>query len=209
MPDYCTCGAELPPEALFCHKCGKPQREIQPVEPEIAQEPPPAFSAPIQEQAAAALPSFRNPLALRIAAVVALVATFLVWLPWINWLAGGFFAVVFYRRRTTGKVSLHAGLHLGWMTGVLMFAFLCVLIAGTMVALNAAGGVAAVETQLKGLIDPNVAKALEVFQTRSGVVGVLLEQFVMVSLLSMAGGLLGASMAPPGGRFKPRGGRIV
>ena len=32
MADFCTCGAELPPDALFCHKCGKPQREI--VEPE-------------------------------------------------------------------------------------------------------------------------------------------------------------------------------
>jgi len=29
MPDNCTCGAELPPDSLFCHKCGKPQREIR------------------------------------------------------------------------------------------------------------------------------------------------------------------------------------
>ena len=27
MPDFCTCGAELPPDARFCHRCGKPQRE--------------------------------------------------------------------------------------------------------------------------------------------------------------------------------------
>src|SRR5258706_16455256 len=27
VPERCTCGAQLPPDALFCHKCGKPQRE--------------------------------------------------------------------------------------------------------------------------------------------------------------------------------------
>ena len=27
MPEFCTCGAELPPDARFCHRCGKPQRE--------------------------------------------------------------------------------------------------------------------------------------------------------------------------------------
>ena len=25
VPEYCTCGAQLPPDARFCHKCGKPQ----------------------------------------------------------------------------------------------------------------------------------------------------------------------------------------
>ncbi len=209
MHDYCTCGAELPPDALFCHKCGKPQRDFLPAVPEAAPPPPPAFEAPVAAPAAA-IPSFRNPMALRIAAVVALVATFLVWIPLINWLAGGFFCVVFYRRRTNGKVSLTAGLHLGWMTGLLMFAFLSVLIAGTLLVLNAAGGVAAVQAQLKGVVDPRVATALEVFQTRSGVLSVLLQQFVMVSMLSMAGGLLGATLPPPsGGRFSPRGGRSV
>ena len=23
--EFCTCGAQLPPDARFCHKCGKPQ----------------------------------------------------------------------------------------------------------------------------------------------------------------------------------------
>ena len=65
MPEFCTCGAQLPPDALFCHKCGKPQREI------LAPEPP------SEEQAAApplpptsrwdSLPlDFRNAAAVRI-----------------------------------------------------------------------------------------------------------------------------------------------
>ena len=37
MPEFCTCGAELPPDSRFCHKCGKPQRE------EIAVEEPQAI----------------------------------------------------------------------------------------------------------------------------------------------------------------------
>ena len=36
MPEFCSCGSELPPDALFCHKCGKPQRELQ----EVAVEAP-------------------------------------------------------------------------------------------------------------------------------------------------------------------------
>src|ERR1019366_3176643 len=51
MPEFCTCGAQLPPDALFCHKCGKPQREL------IA----PEFQIP--ENAESALPPAPVPLA--------------------------------------------------------------------------------------------------------------------------------------------------
>src|SRR5579872_904608 len=63
VPDVCTCGATLPPDARFCHKCGKPQREedVQVEEqPIIVAAPPPPVAAeppPI---------SFRNRLALRV-----------------------------------------------------------------------------------------------------------------------------------------------
>src|ERR1035441_4085433 len=45
MPDFCTCGAQLPPDSLFCHKCGKPQREVIEPEPQpesVAEFVPPA-----------------------------------------------------------------------------------------------------------------------------------------------------------------------
>ena len=37
MPDFCTCGAQLPPDSLFCHKCGKPQRDVIEPEPETGE----------------------------------------------------------------------------------------------------------------------------------------------------------------------------
>ena len=67
MPEFCTCGAQLPPDALFCHKCGKPQRELIAPEfhvPEHAEFAPPPAAPPLSPEA---LPmNFRNPVALRI-----------------------------------------------------------------------------------------------------------------------------------------------
>jgi len=40
MSEFCSCGAQLPPDALFCHKCGKPQRELVAPEPEVQAERP-------------------------------------------------------------------------------------------------------------------------------------------------------------------------
>ncbi|MEI9814090.1 MAG: zinc ribbon domain-containing protein [Acidobacteriota bacterium] len=55
MPEFCTCGAQLPADARFCHKCGKPQRDEPVMEPEVATPvvvpveavPPPVAAAPI------------------------------------------------------------------------------------------------------------------------------------------------------------------
>src|SRR5579862_5358415 len=121
MPDYCSCGAELPPDALFCHKCGKPQREIvvpETVVPVQGPLPPPRVQIPAPDP----LPlNFHNGVALRIALLVAAIATFLSFLPYLNWLAAGFFAVFFYRRRTGYFLNMESGVRLGWITGLLMF----------------------------------------------------------------------------------------
>ena len=80
MSDFCTCGAELPPDARFCHRCGKPQRE-EPI-PESA-EPPPAANPSIPPAASVFLHTappagfappprvtFKNPTAVRIALIM-------------------------------------------------------------------------------------------------------------------------------------------
>src|SRR5271169_2806271 len=121
MPDFCTCGAELPPDALFCHKCGKAQREI--VVPETvappAPEPPPI---PVMHSPAALPLNFHNPVAVRIALMVAFSATLLsLLLPFLPWIAAGFFAVFIYRRRTGSLLNVTAGVRMGWITGIIMF----------------------------------------------------------------------------------------
>src|SRR5689334_21914503 len=122
MPDFCTCGAQLPADALFCHKCGKPQREL--VVPETIATPPAPMEAPQPTPRPQAPPlNFRNPVAVRISLLVAVGATLLLnFLPVINWLAGGFVAVLFYRQRTGNALTVKAGVRLGWITGLLTFA---------------------------------------------------------------------------------------
>src|SRR5690242_2160789 len=110
MPEYCTCGTQLVPDSLFCHKCGRPTREIvvpETVAPLVAAplvppppRPEPRLSPPL---------NFHNGIALRTALLVAISATLLCFVPYlnfVNWLAAGFFAVFFYRRRTGYLLSM-------------------------------------------------------------------------------------------------------
>ena len=197
MPETCSCGAQLPPDALFCHKCGKPQREI--VVPENQAPPPAAFVAPPPPLRIESLPlNFRNPVALRIAIVVAASATILSFvLPFVNWLAGGFFAVFFYRRRTGSLLSVRAGLRMGWITGVLAFVPSALVFA--IEGLPRLG--ATIDQQMKNLQgqDPAMVRQMvEFFQSGPGIATAamfsLAAMFVLITLLSMAGGALGAKV---------------
>jgi len=76
MPEFCTCGAQLPPDALFCHKCGKPQRELVVPETHIPEHA--EFALPLAPSAVnpeAAPMNFHNRVAVRIALLVAVIAT--------------------------------------------------------------------------------------------------------------------------------------
>ena len=191
MADFCTCGAELPPDALFCHKCGKPQREIvdpEPFEPVVVVPPPVAAPPP------APTPSFGNPVAIRIALAAAAVATLMSFLPYLNWLAAGFFAVFFYRRRTGALLNMESGVRMGWITGVMMFGMMALLLTVSMLFFQAAGGIAAVQAEFKNAVDPRVLEALKSLQSGTEVFRLLVQLFVFTTLLSMAGGALGAKM---------------
>jgi len=200
MPDICTCGAELPPDALFCHKCGKPQREIVTPEPStmgfpapaVAQAPPPAVDEPRL--------TFHDRAAVRIALRVGVVATILgLVLPFVNWLAAGFFAVFWYQRKTSRLLTLNSGVHMGWITGVVMFpmgavAFVIDAIAGHWGTLW--------QEQLKNLPtqDPALQHQMaQFFQSPVGIAFLFLFSLVFLFLLiiglSIAGGALGAKVA--------------
>jgi hypothetical protein len=200
MPEICTCGAQLPPDSLFCHKCGKPQREIlapevvAPANPSpVTVAPPPAFT-PAPPRFAMPV-SLRNPAALQIALFVGAGAMLLSsFLPLVNWLAAGFFAVFFYRRKTHHSMNVGAGLHLGWITGLVMFTMWGVFF----MALGLTGKLTAIfQEQLKNLPtsnDPYLQQVAQFMGSGPGLMVLLAVGFVFITSLSMAGGALGAKM---------------
>jgi hypothetical protein len=197
MPDICTCRAQLPPDALFCHKCGKPQREIVEVEPveRRAEGPPPMEPAVLVAPLVSSTPAlFQSRLAMNIGLKVALGATLFFFLPYVNWLGAGFFSVFLYRRRTGQRLNMESGVRIGWITGLLMFSIMALLLTGTIVVFHAVGGMAAFQAQFKSALDPKVIAAFESLQSASGVAEMLIQLFVFVNLLSMAGGAIGAKI---------------
>jgi hypothetical protein len=195
MPEICNCGAQLPPDALFCHKCGKPQRELLAPELEVQAERP-RFLPP-REVIREALPlNFRNAAAVRIALVVAAASTLIFFfLPFLNWVFGGFFAVFFYRRRTGSLLNLGAGMRMGWITGVLAFALYIVPFALQLPRMSAL-----VQERLRGMsADPAmIAQMIGFFQSGAGMAMIvaftLAAMFLIITFLSMAGGALGAKV---------------
>jgi hypothetical protein len=200
MPDICTCGAQLPPDALFCHKCGKPQREIVEVEPaeRPAAAPPPMTSEALADPVVAAAPAlFQSRLAMNIGLKVALGATLFFFLPYVNWLVGGFFSVFLYRRRTGQRLNMESGVRIGWITGLLMFPMFALLFTGVLVLFNTPSFMASLPANYKVAIDPQVVKEFQ-GMSLSRVAEMLAQLFVFVNLLSMVGGAIGARMR--GGR---------
>ena len=134
---------QLPEDARFCHKCGKPQRE------EIAVELPPAHGPAIAAapplEAWLGAPSFHHPVAVRVGLFVASIATFLclalpfgfvVWLP-----SAGFVSVYLFSRRTGQSLSVRNGARMGWIAGILSFLIITVLFTLIAVGLaNRPGG---------------------------------------------------------------------
>jgi len=197
MAEFCTCGAQLPPDALFCHKCGKPQREL--VVPETVAPPPSAAPPPpvsVASPAPASQPlNFHNRAAVKIALLVAGLSTLLSFLLYVNWFLAGFLAVFLYRRRTGQVLNLESGVRMGWITGLMTFGIMVLILGCFGVSVQAIGGVSAFEAQFKGMMDPHMTEFLKVLTTPSQLAMVLVQFFVFTTLLSMAGGALGVKLA--------------
>ncbi len=202
MPDFCTCGAELPPDARFCHKCGKPQREEPAIE-EVAIEKP---AAPPLPPHPISLPiSFRNPLALRVgffAAMLALLLNIMVSMACPFWLtAAGFLGVYLYHRYSGEFLSIRSGAKLGWITGLLSFALSSVPLVYVYVQqVTAPDYIAHLREQVgkfpfpPGFEEQMIASV----QTPAGIVTqvvvLLVMLFVLFTLFPLIGGALGAKV---------------
>ncbi len=200
MPEYCTCGAELPPDARFCHKCGRPLRDEPVSEPEIIPPPPPL--PPV----AAPPINFGNPLAVRLAFLAALVAclfTFVQFLGCPLWLFGsGLMAAVWYRRRSREPLSVENGARMGWITGLFSFMIFTVLFTFSFVtAIRSGVFERGMREQIRNLPfgQANADKVLEMLRSPMGMALnlalSLLVMFVIFAVFAALGGALGAKLA--------------
>lgn len=160
-------------------------------------------------EAAPASVTFRNGVAVRVgllaAAVVQLITTLsaaagaALLMPVLA-LAGGFYSVVLFARRTGAQLSPINGARMGWMTGIFFFAISLFFMAGT--ALLTGGDQLRKAFQdgakISG-VPPEVAQQLEKVTSDPAsfaflIVSSLVFQFIIVTLLFSAGGALGAKL---------------
>jgi hypothetical protein len=204
VPDFCTCGAQLPPDARFCHKCGKPQYDYPGLTEETAAPaPPPLPVAPIQTPLEI---SFHNRLAVRIGFLAALTAVLLFMFPLpfpllrllLAFLAAGFLAVFAYTRRTGQMLSIRSGARMGWITGIFSFTFVTILFTAAMVAISNEGGLMKF---FRSQLPPNDARTEKLAQALSdpaGLAGMLvfsvIIMFIILTVLPVLGGALGAKV---------------
>jgi hypothetical protein len=201
VPEYCTCGAQLPPDARFCHKCGKPQREedfVVEEQPIIVAPPPPPPPPPPAEPPPI---SFRNATAVRVALasgipmflVSAIAGPLALAVP----VAGGFFAVYLYRRRTGEKMTVLAGARLGWISGIIVFAIVTVVLTLVMFMLSQPDFVQSMRDQMakmSSVSQEELTKRIDLLRTPSGLALGLLETFLSYTLLTALGGAVGAKL---------------
>jgi hypothetical protein len=204
VPEFCTCGAQLPPDARFCHKCGRPQREelfAQPqAEQEAPQEPPPRSAQPPPGPPRI---DFRNSVAVRSSFFAALFANLLNLLPYLIvacpiWLiSAGFLCVLLYQRRTGHLLSIRSGARMGWITGVLSFVIFTAFFTFSFISAVRSGTFVNRE-QLSQIpfLQGNVDQVVEMMQSPLGLAINLTVSlavlFVIFTMSAVAGGALGA-----------------
>jgi len=135
VPLRCSCGALLPEDARFCHKCGKPQYEEDLARLNAFEEAPaqPVQSAPVPEllplRPAASRIGFTNGRAVRVTMAVAgfsllaiaLVANIAPPLLFPILVAAGFTSVRVYNSKTAENLSAAGGAVLGAMTWLWLY----------------------------------------------------------------------------------------
>ena len=194
MPEFCTCGARLPEDARFCHKCGKPQRD-EPLLAELEAPPPPPPPMPELPPAAEPVPiGFHNRVAVQVAlftGVLGFSFSALTGLFAIIFMAGcGFFAVYWYSRRTGQLLSPVSGAYLGWITGMFGSLIVVTLMA---LALKQPEVIGKMKEQWDTYATPEtVSQMLQMISSPASLSMILAMVFVFLTLLPTAGGAMGA-----------------
>jgi hypothetical protein len=196
VPEYCTCGAQLPPDARFCHKCGKPQRD-EPLlvdEPVIVPPPPPLATPPPPPAI-----NFRNAIAVRVALLAGvlafMVSAVLGTLGLIALAFGGFFAVYLYRRRTGAILSVANGARLGGLSGIFIFTIAIIVFTIQMVALSPSRMMTDLHEQMAknySVSEAQINQVITFLASPSGIGTIVLFSFFMITLLPALGGAVGA-----------------
>jgi hypothetical protein len=206
MSLVCTCGAELPPDARFCHKCGKPQRD----EPAFAgDDSSPSFQLPlppIEPGPDFSKPDFHNPVAIRVAWIAASLSTLLnlaLFLGFAVWLfSAGFLSSYLFSRRTSKALTVRSGARMGWLTGLLNFVMMTVLFTISVMSIaSRPGGLSGFyreQFSQMGASTPNMDEAIRMLDSAGGLAMMfLMALFVMFSVIMFfctAGGALGAKV---------------
>jgi hypothetical protein len=198
----CTCGAVLPEDARFCHKCGKPQ-----FEEDIARfsdnEAATPVQGPIDVPANKTAPiGFGNMRAVAItmaAAAVALVALFLAAaispvLGPVVLCSAGFAAARLYRNRTAEPLSPGGGAYLGLMTGIWLFLVVAICAAITSVYVASPTGREVLKAAMPKM--PELAKLLDdPHQFLINLMEGLIPMFFLATISAALGGMIAARMS--------------
>jgi hypothetical protein len=200
VPEFCTCGAQLPPDARFCHKCAKPQYDDPAFHQEIE------AAAPLPPPLLPVVPSvpnidFHNRIAVRAGFVAAVLGVALSMVPLplapvrllVGFLAAGVLAAYLYRRRTGQALSVRSGARIGWITGI--FAFTITMVLSTLGTLAASSQGKLAEVLRSQALDPSQAEVInQALREPATLVVVILISLVMLFILLTALPILGGAL---------------
>jgi hypothetical protein len=197
-------------DAWFCHKCGKPQRELKQADPEeVSPTAPVAVAIPSLPPPATDEIGFRNRVAVRVAVLcagsawmLAQVCSLLVlsgfWI--VLWfIVAGFIAVYVYHRRTGVFLSTRSGARLGWLTGTFCFLIALVMFLLSIVWMGSDGQFKErLREQVMSQGTPNVDEALRMLESPPAIAVMVVFAVIFGYLVSvglpMLGGILGAKV---------------
>jgi hypothetical protein len=200
----CSCGALLPEDARFCHKCGKPQYEEDiarlnepAVETAALRPPPPPVTGPAGRIGFGNLRAVGITIAVAACSLIALgVASVITPLlvPMVL-CAAGFFAAKFYKSRVVEPLTPFNGATLGVMTGVWLFLMFAVCVAMTSISINSPEG----QEMLKAF-NQKVPELAKILNDPGQLLLVMVLWFFILTISAAFGGMLAARMQARNGR---------